>query len=102
MVTDALTVDVWYEVTDLDDDSFVFLQTDSADPCVCAFGVAEPAAVSEVGILLIEGFNPIHIPPGKVVWLVAKSFIPAGTEILLDYGAGHRFDIVHRTRPPLC
>lgn len=69
MVTDALTVDVWYEVTDLDDETFVFLQTDSADPCVLAFGVAEPPATSEIGILLSEGINAIHIPAGKAAWL---------------------------------
>jgi len=69
MIDYALTVDVWYEITDLDSDAFVWLQADSADPCVVAFDVAEPPATSEIGILLQEGINAIHIPPGKSAWL---------------------------------
>jgi hypothetical protein len=84
MLEYALTVDVWYELEDLDDPLAVFLYLEGTDPVVCAFGALEPDATSETGILLSEGVNAIPIPYGKSAWL--KLLSGAGTVTFSQYG----------------
>lgn len=84
MLEYALTVDVWYELEDLDDPLSVFLYLEGTDPVVCAFGAIEPDATSETGILLSEGVNAIPIPVGKSAWL--KLLSGTGTVTFSQYG----------------
>ena len=84
MLEYALTVDVWYQLTDLDDAESVFLYLEGSDPVVCAFEAAEPAALSETGIQLSEGVNAIPIPYAKSAWV--KLLSGTGTITFSQYG----------------
>lgn len=84
MLEVAPTVDVWYELEDLDDAESVFLYLEGTDPVVCAFEAMEPDALSETGILLSEGVNAIPIPFGKSAWL--KLLSGTGTITYSQYG----------------
>ena len=84
MLEYALTVDVWYQLEDLDDAESVFLYLEGTDPVVCAFGAMEPDATSETGILLSAGVNAIPIPFGKSAWL--KLLSGTGTITFSQYG----------------
>jgi len=89
MVEVTLTVDVWYEIANLDDPNFVFLQLDSSDTVICAFEADEPAALSETGIVLSDGVNSLPIPLNKKAWI--KLLSGTGTIVYSQFG-GVLFD----------
>lgn len=84
MIEATLTVDVWYELTQLDDLGAVFLYLETTGSVVCAFEAMEPAAVSETGIVLSAGVNALAIPFGKSAWL--KLLSGTGTITFSQYG----------------
>lgn len=65
MHTETLTSS-WYELTDLDDQSFVMAQTVGDDIDV-VMDVAEPAA-DATSLTVVEGFWRFDIPEGKSAW----------------------------------
>jgi len=89
MVEVTLTVDVWYEIANLDDPNFVCVQLDSSDTVICAFEADEPAALSETGIVLPDGVNSLPIPLNKKAWI--KLLSGTGTIIYSQFG-GVLFD----------
>jgi hypothetical protein len=84
MVEITLTVDVWYEVENLDDPTYCFLQLDSTDTVICAFDASEPPATADVGIVLTEGVNALPIPVNKSAWI--KLLSGAGSIIYSQFG----------------
>jgi len=84
MIEVTLTAGVWYQIQNLDDPLFCFLQLDSTNTVICAFDVAEPLSVADVGIVLVEGVNSLPIPPNKSAWI--KLISGAGSIIFSQYG----------------
>jgi len=70
MHTETLTT-AWYELTDLDDQTFVMIQTVGDDIDV-VLDVAEPD-VAATSFVFAEGFWRIDIPEGKSVWVRCPS-----------------------------
>lgn len=66
MHTETLTT-AWYELTDLDDQTFVMIQTVGDDIDV-VLDVAEPDAAA-TSFVFAEGFWRVDIPEGKSVWV---------------------------------
>jgi hypothetical protein len=69
MHTETLTAGTWYELSDLDEENFVFLHVDSSDTVILAFDAISPSSSSDVGGILIAGWNSIPIPIGKYAWV---------------------------------
>lgn len=66
MHTETLT-STWYELADLDDESFVMIVT-TGDDCDVVFDVAEPDALA-TSFAVSAGINRLDIPDGKSVWM---------------------------------
>lgn len=70
MHTETLTT-TWYEVTDLDDESFVMAVT-VGDDCDVVLDVATPDAAA-TAFTISEGINRLDIPEGKSLWIRCPS-----------------------------
>ena len=70
MHTETLTT-TWYEVTDLDDESFVMAVT-VGDDCDVVLDVATPDAAA-TSFTISEGINRLDIPEGKSLWIRCPS-----------------------------
>lgn len=70
MHTETLT-SAWYEVTDLDDESFVMAVT-VGDDCDVVLDIAEPD-VAATSFTISEGINRLDIPEGKSLWIRCPS-----------------------------
>ncbi len=72
MHTETLSVGDWYELVDLDDETFVQLWIDGSDPVHVALEVDLPVSAA-TGAPLVEGSNLITIPEGKRCFVQLQS-----------------------------
>lgn len=83
MVSEALTVGVWHELTDLDDDNAVQFYLDTSDTVFAAFSASEPDD-STPGDFCVQGMNSFQLLFGRKCWL--KLFSGSANVIYSQFG----------------